>query len=126
MFTVEQVIGKVRELAEEYPNAVYQQVNCGGCCYTIGNVKDGPGCGCIFGQAIKALGGELHETYNNIDCKYILKGFTDIPRAGYLLYEKFNLKLSISQESWCNKVQMMQDDGKTWSQAVAYADGFGV
>lgn len=126
MFTMTQLIEKVREFANQYPDGVYS--NSGSCCYTIGTVKDGPEqCGCIFGQAIKALGGTIEEKIaqvNGADCTFV-EGCTGMPNITALLETRFPYVFNTAsylQLNWCIAVQRYQDSQMKWGDAIKFAD----
>lgn len=105
-FTVEELIKKVRELAGQYPEAVYQRYD-GQCLYNYGDVLNGPQTkGCLFGQAIKML---LPNTELNHQCSICgLLSLLDVDFRHY--------------GTWLTRCQTGQDNGATWSCTVRNAD----
>jgi hypothetical protein len=101
---VTQLIAKVRELAKERPSNKYLNKPC---FYLKGNCSDNT-IGCIFGQALVALGYSFVESgAMNIDV---------------LLQKKFDFALTLKQRVWICRVQVNQDADKTWAQSVQEAD----
>lgn len=115
---IDQVIAKVREIAAARPDFIYIALRWGtdsagpgepnGCKYMHG---DQPGC--IFGQALTALGvspGKLREHDRN----------------GHNIYAVFGSPSVLSPEyadvAWCSRVQRAQDRGNAWGEAVKYGD----
>lgn len=107
------LIAEVRRLADEYPDAIYDNDLC---FYTCGKVTNGPKEeGCIFGQV-------LRKVCPNID----LSKFEDCDNSDYCdnieeVLRKINLN-SYPLDKWCETVQYQQDQKKTWSEAVRLAD----
>lgn len=117
-FTIEQLIQKVRDLAEQNPDFVYCQIvkekeKNFGCYYaTSGNDPDK---GCIFGQAILDLQPDLKDNLIKIDNNF------SVPRIKELL-EEFKVDFTQNQVRWCNAVQNQQDECKKWKIAVEIAN----
>jgi hypothetical protein len=99
------LIAQIRELAKKAPDNLYIKPDpkYNTCCYDRGTCTDGS-IGCIFGQAFRALGLELKGT---AIISYILSD-NQIPCSG-------------SEKLWCATVQRLQDQGRTWSEAVKLA-----
>lgn len=99
------LIAQIRELAKKAPNNLYikpdEKYNT--CCYDRGTCTDGS-IGCIFGQALRALGLEL-------------KGAATISSV----LSDNQIPCSESEKHWCATVQRLQDQGKTWSEALRLA-----
>jgi hypothetical protein len=112
-FPIEQLIGKVREIAAENPDFIYQKQRRDGhrdtmvCYYVAENSQDGS---CIMGRAFRALGvpAEVLRQYEG-------------ERTGTLI-EAFRVEASASQLSWLFNVQCSQDDGLAWGECVRVAD----
>lgn len=108
---IEDLINRVREIAERSPSYVYP-VPPRGCSYT--HFKDGdPTWPCIFGQAFLELGVEESElqVYND----GVAKSITAILRFQ-------GIKRTKQQELWCGSVQGDQDTGRMWGRAIENAD----
>lgn len=114
MITGEQLVDKIRELGKRYPDGKYVKED-GECRYTLGSVAKGPiRCGCIVGQAIVELDPSLVDVLRDADCKFSI----DAPG----ICTKVSIVLTNVQKSWLRKVQNEQDQGETWSDAIATAD----
>lgn len=101
---VTQLIAKVRELAKERPDNKYLAKPC---FYLKGGCSDNT-IGCIFGQALVALGYSFGEFgAMNIDI---------------LLEKRLGFSLTLKQRSWICRVQLHQDADKTWAQSIQEAD----
>lgn len=110
---IESLIAKVRELAEESPDFVYEALRPNLCFYATGQNCDG----CIFGQALLALGVE----------KDVLEGFDQRNLSGQSsgiepILDLLDIGASERQKEWCTAVQRAQDRGASWSEAVKDAD----
>ncbi len=108
MFTVEELVAKVREIAKSRPDTIYYGTE-QGCEYNAGLCSDGS-IGCLFGQAMKELG----ETYLEYG------GFIDS-----VLCRRDNLNIAKHGDvkvSWCLKVQNNQDSGTDWGTCIKSAD----
>lgn len=106
MFTVEELVAKVREIAKSRPDTIYTGTE-KGCEYNAGRCSDGS-IGCLFGQAMKELGEHYLEYGGYIDS--VLSG---------------NLKIAKNSDPkvlWCRKVQYCQDNSRSWGSSVEYAD----
>jgi hypothetical protein len=105
-FTKEQLIDKVKELARQYPNAVYQRPhsNKSACYYDKGKVENGPETeGCIFGHALRALDPEIVFPENPIGISNFL----------YIL--------EVPRDPVFGEIQYNQDCGMNWRVAVESA-----
>ena len=124
MLTMEKIIADVRALAAKYPNAVYSSD--GQCCYTMGAVENGPEkCGCIFGQVLTENGIDIKEVEVRGVFKYAVEGIGHMPTIIPLIEAKIpDICIEIKEQDWCGAVQRHQDAGRTWGQAVEYADRF--
>lgn len=119
MTTVEQIIKKVRELAAASPDNKYHATpESIICMYHAGKCDDGTE-GCIVGQACIALG--LVNKYD-LMFYYLDNGqfYNDSMTVGQLL-KNLGIDLYI-KDYWLVKVQVAQDKGKSWSDAIKYAD----
>lgn len=103
--TIEQVIAEVRRLADEKPDFVYPRPPGGSCKYTPDNEQPG----CIFGQALSALG-----------WRFALPEIEGHGIAGAL--QRLNIDTPPRQTRWCAEVQIAQDGGQPWGEAVQLAD----
>lgn len=128
------LVSNVRTLASAYPDGKYirpseddviavgvQPVGTG-CYYVAGVVMDGPcSLGCIMGQAI----GNMPEEY-----RILLKEGKDINGNIDSAYGGcYNVRTEMDENPdiwkmyhWASDVQMLQDDGATWGEAVNKAD----
>lgn len=107
MFTTEDIIEHVRALADEYPNMVYQADAAGICSY---RPNDSNPMGCIIGAALQWAGvrqADLVE-WEGKNADEVILGL--------------GIKSGDDHLAWLHTVQILQDRGKTWSQAVASAD----
>lgn len=111
--TIGQVIGEVRRLAKEAPDNKYERVDGvdidgnvynKACFYDKGDCSDGT-VGCIFGQAFTRLG-------------LSVKGNMHIRS---LLFS-IGIESNSEEQVWCGHVQVTQDKGSTWREAVDSAD----
>lgn len=105
-FTLEQLVDEVRKLAKENPdnnyNNGYQKAQC---FYNKGECSNGT-IGCLFGQAMKRLGVSDDQ----------LNGFGSKPIRDILRENR--VKHNENLFSWCEDVQMSQDDGLPWGKCV--------
>ena len=118
MINSQDLIQTVRQLANDNPTNCYEGNKDGqGCCYARGKCSNGT-IGCILGQAMIACDHEVTEYIS--DKERQTKQFE-------LLYESMIneglIEMSRQDMIWCSEVQKYQDDGETWADAVAYADG---
>ena len=110
--TVRDIIAKVRELADVYPNAVYDDHGLSSCAYTKGIVRRGPDTeGCIFGQALRSVLEIDNPALEPVDYEAI----TDV-------LDHFHIERDGDQDDWMLLVQEHQDRQESWSEAVAIAD----
>lgn len=108
MYSCKVLIEKVRELVAKSPNNVYSKegnTEGNGCSYNQGLCLDKSE-GCIMGQALRLMG------INTSNLKDYL--MAELP--------KMDFEYSNNQLSWLHSVQMRQDIGKTWLEAMQYAD----
>lgn len=115
MFSSEELEAKVREIAAEKPEHVYQRhEDDDSCLYVEEDAETGEYTkpGCIFGKAFLSLGVSPDRlvTYNRRGISGIMP--TLFPEV----------KSTNEQLSWRSVVQMRQDSGSTWSEAVRIAD----
>lgn len=103
---------EVRRLAKEAPNNIYTMDNASqSCSYTKGICSDGS-IGCIFGQAIKAIG------LANTPALLYGKDTTSIRE----LLQEIIGRPSFYFVMWCEKVQNAQDSLHPWARAIKIAD----
>ncbi len=118
------LIAEVRKLADQYPDAVYRMIRHlpdeegdtkdSQCMYDLGVVQDGPPDeGCIFGQAARRL--ELRKGF-----EYLFDGFAGRENAIITTLKEngWHLGMTAEEKDWMESVQMDQDSGKTWAEAV--------
>lgn len=113
--TLDDVKSKIRELAAAAPTNYYSQVvTTSGeraCMYTQGECSNGT-VGCIVGQALCALG--FRKQCEEIDAK---GGDT-----AEVMLQACGLKVTAKDYYWFFKVQVYQDMGFMWSDAIVVAD----
>ncbi len=102
MTIIELLIAEVRKLATESPDNVYH--GNGICSYESGHCDNGS-VGCVFGQAAHNIGWNLRGE-KTIDDRLL----------------SCNIVMSEQQLKWCYLVQSAQDKGRTWAEAIRYAD----
>jgi ribosomal protein L7/L12 len=110
--SIEAIIAKVRELAEEEPDHVYQRVD--NQCLYVHKSGEGdyiPDSGCIIGQAAVRAGFTYDEVDHQNTSAWSLVGG-----------DHLNLGGSDEQVRWLGAVQSEQDCGTPWSRAVMLAD----
>jgi hypothetical protein len=117
-FTIDEIIERVRKLAEQSPDFVYTRpVNImgeeGSCSYIHEETgKLVPGC--VMGHVFVGLGmspEELHK-YEG----YLIKNLVDE------LVGRCERADELEKRLWLGKVQSEQDSGHSWSEAVGRAD----
>lgn len=119
----QELVNEVKRLANLSPNTIYDKYSCSpnhpktySCCYTLGNA--GQRQGCLIGQAILNLRPEYEDLLSMLD-KYMSKigGVNcSIGSISSLLisdYSPNNINIK-----WLSEVQGMQDNNKTWLQAI--------
>ena len=111
MFTVEELINKVREIAKANPDFVYQYPCSDMCYYTDVNG------GCLFGQAINLLDSNIDLTNFNPTDLCSVNG----PSIKTVLRE-LNIYGNRKQIDWCSLVQGAQDEQVAWGEAVSGGD----
>ncbi len=103
---IEELIAGVRELANKYPDNIYDKIRRRlGCSYHLGDNTECPEQGCIFG--------------------IVLRKEYDINDTGTIRHQLPANRIAVSdkQADWCSMVQLKQDTKMcTWSQAVELAD----
>lgn len=110
MITKADVVAKVRELAEDSPDYIYQAVY--GFCKNYHIDEDGnpiEGSGCIVGQALHEVG----------------FSYAEIPQTANALKALNYLGLTSEgsrEDNWLETVQSYQDNGYRWGAAVEAAD----
>jgi hypothetical protein len=123
MITLKQLVHKVRELATASPDNKYVTTDGKNCFYNSGQCSNGS-VGCIFGQALRALG-----VTEDIDIWSVNAGTAEysirslIPK---LVAEGYMVGVTLEHTnilSWCAFVQSAQDEQQTWGEAIQRADG---
>lgn len=109
---VEKVYNKAVELCQQYPDAIYEKHN-GGCSYSQGNVKNGPGCGCLIGQAVQAVSPELFGVIAHKTLSAIALFFPGYIHPEICTSKEYKITLKLDY------LQSMQDRGLTWGKALA-------
>lgn len=128
----ELIADKVRELAEAYPDAIYQPHNGSRCFYTKGAAMCGndelvPGAGCIIGRALLEVFPEFEEDLREFD-DFAEQGFNDF--CGEFLDNHFDLDAALHTKeqrlwhAWLLEVQIQQDDSVNWRTAISAADRY--
>jgi hypothetical protein len=123
------IVQYVRDLANEYPDFVYQTpsgkvamysaaIGGNGCSNVEGGDPKYPHLkGCIIGQAFAKQGFDLSDSNLRMRSAYQLFALLDLaPLEAITSYEISGVR------AWLNHVQGQQDTGKTWSDAVSNAD----
>lgn len=113
--TTQDLIDEVRKIAKEMPDFVYATPFTKCCSYFGREVGDPTGQCCIMGQAFKNLKidtSKIDETHENISTVGDLILTEDIP----VTY------LDTSQVEWLDNVQLLQDEGISWGEAVSIVD----
>jgi hypothetical protein len=112
-FTAKDVQSEVRAVAAEYPTHVYVSARKGECSYFHMGEGTNYSCGCIIGHALHRLGVTPE----------------DIPNSNFLGVVGLLRRFMPAQDrdeiimDWLASVQLLQDEGKSWSKAVNKADG---
>lgn len=119
----QELVNEVTRLANTYPNTIYNKfvcqvngVNNYSCCYTIGTA--GGKQGCLIGQAILNLRPEYKDLLSMFD-KYMseIGGInSSIGSISSLIISDYSP--NNTNIKWLSEVQGMQDNNKTWSQAI--------
>jgi hypothetical protein len=119
-FTPSDVVAKMRELAAERPDYVYDNEGMGNsmdgfsptsCFYRHG--EDRERAGCIVGQALDRLGYVVPEELEGSTSTYVLN---------YIFGAGTATQEGMADIRWVRDVQSQQDIGSTWGKAVAHAD----
>jgi len=123
-FTIKQLYDKVIELAQKYPENIYNRskllgsIN-SGCYYTAGTCSNGSE-GCIVGQALLSLDPSLNEILNAIDIGIVETHGGDTTVRDVL--EQLGLiKLENMSDYYITclgQIQEKQDRGIKWSECV--------
>jgi hypothetical protein len=114
--SLDDIIENVRDLAEQYPDAVYRSGMHGLCSYTSGKAENGPdGEGCLLGQASISSFFEDYDLSLN-ERVMVHSVICKLEREG-LLKDVTDQKVK-----WLKEVQYYQDRRNTWSEAVRGAD----
>ncbi len=115
------LVKRVRALADQYPDAVYQSKGAS-CSYLAGTVEGGPDTpGCIVGQA----------AHGYIRKDYLAQADIQGDNVGGLIryinavnphYLDTPRQVSDSDQIWLQVVQSRQDSGDSWGDAIRWAD----
>jgi hypothetical protein len=116
MIKTEDLIRAVRELAAESPYAVYEPDTWNSCEYT--RPACGNGSGCLIGQAIVRCDPDMKESLVRFDDTRIVERKPLELNTGMCISTRGNIVGKV----WLASVQASQDNGATWSDAVAGAD----
>ncbi len=100
----------VRELADKYPDLVYEEPKGGKCQYKPSRQSDGDMLGCIVGMGLRKIGISLA----GLDTK------DDTSILGLL--EEAGFDENDRQVAWLAEVQGAQDMDTSWGDAVTSAD----
>ncbi|AOZ63612.1 hypothetical protein SEA_WEASELS2_22 [Rhodococcus phage Weasels2] len=117
-FTPAQVRWEITRLATKYPDFNYKRdsgvegLNCGVPCLYVFDGR----ASCIVGQALNNLGVPLE-----VLSKYENWTSTKIIQEILQLSDK-DLDFHMNTLVWIDRVQVRQDSGNTWSDAINYAD----
>lgn len=113
-FTFEQLKNEVIRIIEENPNNSYKpelsDVWVCRCRYTSGTCSDGS-CGCLFGQALLAVGITLEQ----------LRYFDSLDLTITRVLIKLEIIFSQSEKDWLGAIQYTQDQGRSWKSCLRYA-----
>jgi hypothetical protein len=134
MIKTEDLVQKVRELAENNPTNTYEDRKdfkrwSQGCSYTKGECSNGT-VGCIMGQAILVLDPDYKFDDDQESICGIILSDSEITKLEHLRFNPAGVRYLSSRiiksrdgdKNWLTKVQEGQDDGCTWSTAVFNAD----
>jgi hypothetical protein len=102
--TFELIEKKVRDLAAERPDFVYDKGGSEGCRYGANETQPG----CIFGQALAALGSPVPSYWEGKSINGLM-----------IVMHVFPLT---KQKNWASRVQYWQDKGVSWGKSVQNAD----
>ena len=105
---IQELINEARNLAEKYPNNIYTKEG-EFCSYSTGKNSQCPERGCILGIASRNIGKPLDRFQSEIQV---------------VLEERLNEDFTAIQENWLIGVQMDQDFGKSWGEAIKKNDEF--
>ncbi len=101
---IDQLIAEVRNIASARPEVTYDHEDCR---YDSKEASDGS-VGCIFGQALTAIGWDITGKNDG-------RGIIELLRCK-------DYEFNDDRILWCNMVQGEQDNGRTWGDSVAEAD----
>jgi hypothetical protein len=104
---LDKLVARVRQLAADYPEAVYSKGGNEFCCYLSGQANGVPHHGCIVGVAMQ-LEGMINEEFTG--------GIVA------LLEQRTTCDSESSEATWLSYVQNEQDSGCSWATAVVNAD----
>lgn len=109
-FTLDDVVSKVREVAAERPDFVYQSLQTDPLGFNIRCFyRHGEKPGCIIGQALDRL-------------DYVVPSSLEGENVYRVLDHLFGEPQADDRANWLRFVQARQDGGSTWGEAVQYAD----
>lgn len=120
-FTIEQLIQKVRDLAEQNPDYVYEKIEndkfktvfclstSSSCSYLKSKNPGNEDKGCIFGQAILNLQPDL-------------KPELETPFSISTILSHIGINGNDFEKKWCAAVQAAQDSQYSWKDAINKAD----
>lgn len=115
------LISTVRQLAKQFPDAIYSE---GKCLYTSG--RAGNGQGCVLGQAAKICNPSLYKSMAISD-----KSCGQYGTAIYEIPSVKNAKIDAERQyhphilnkiNWLVEVQSLQDDETPWGECIKLAD----
>jgi hypothetical protein len=116
VFTQQDIIDKVREIAAAEPDTVYVYLpGQGACTYTPG-VRGAQRC--LIGRALSALG-VPDIFFMNCNMENYSKIVSCLVGAGYL---PETWGASLEPDEWLIRAQFMQDSGVNWGRAVRMVD----
>lgn len=131
---LQRIVNKVRNIANAYPDAVYNtDEDTGQCSYYKGFVENGPDQeGCIVGQAMVpeiavTISGDVIEActdgLNLIYWQEAIDAGYDAIEGGFPIEEYPDVSDDVAPLlNWLSEVQALQDSGYSWGTAVKQAD----
>lgn len=120
MISFDKVESAVRNLAEQFPEAVYEKPAAEvptKCSYVTGECRHGAGEGCIFGQALRDVGVD-----RNVLARFEQESGGDTSLDNLLAY--LGIEYDDADMDWAKNVQHKQDTGWNWRAAVGFADAW--
>ena len=110
-FTGQDVVSTVRDIANEYPEFVYEAPSeLGGQCLYAHSSENGYTPGCLMGQALYRLGVDLSALQ-----PYEGEGIEEV-------LEHLNISSDSDSRLWLSEVQTAQDESVPWGLAVNPVD----